>query len=154
MELLLKFTIQKKLLVVGGVIAGLAALWHLFMIIGGPGWYAFARAPQYIVDSAKEGTFIAPVQAIAIAILMFICAAYSFSGAGLIGKIPLLKSALVTISLICIARGLYISPLFFPLKILGTWHLVASTIWFFVGVCFLVGALEQYKLCRREIFYE
>jgi hypothetical protein len=141
----LKFCIQEKLLIVGGTIAGLAAIWHLLMIIGGPNWYAFARAPQYIVDSAKEGTFIAPVGAVAIAILMFTCAVYAFSGAGLIAKIPLLTLALSMISLICVARGLYISPLFFSIKRLGAWHLVASATWFFVGICFFFGVIKQFR---------
>lgn len=141
----MKYSVQEKLLIVGGVVAGLAAIWHLLMIIGGPNWYAFARAPQYVVESAKEGTFIAPVGAVTIAILMFACAAYSFSGAGLIAKIPLLKSALATIAFICLVRGLYISPLFYAVKTLGTWHLIASSVWFFVGVCFSFGVINLFS---------
>ena len=142
----MKFSVSEKFLIIGGLIAGFAALWHLLMIIGGPNWYAFSRAPLYIVESAKEGTFIAPVGAVAIAVLMFICTAYAFSGAGVFGKIPLLKLALPTISLICLVRGLYISPIFFQLKALGAWHLIASAIWFFVGICFLFGTFNQFRV--------
>lgn len=144
----MKLTSQEILLIIGGSISAIAAIWHLLMIFGGPSWYAFARAPEYIVESAREGTLIAPMGAIAIAILMFICTLYSFSGAGLIRKIPLLKSALVIISLLCLARGVYISPLFFKLHILGIWQIVASSVWFFVGVCFLAGALQQFSSDR------
>lgn len=144
-EIILKLSIYDKFLIIGGAIAGCAALWHLLMVIGGPNWYAFARAPQYIVDSAKEGTFVAPVGAVAIAILMFSCTAYSFSGAGLFGKIPLLKLALPIISFICLVRGLYISPVFYSLRALGAWHLMASTVWFFVGICFLFGTISQFR---------
>ena len=139
----MKYSANNKFLMVGGLIAGLAVIWHLLMIIGGPSWYVFARAPRYIVESAREGTFVAPVGAVAIAMLMFTCAAYAFSGAGLIRKIPLLKLALPTISFICLVRGLYFSPIFFSLKVLGVWHLVASSVWFFVGVCFLLGTFSQ-----------
>ncbi len=139
----MKLNTQDILLVTGGSISAVSAIWHLLMILGGPSWYAFARAPEYVVESAKEGTFVAPVGAIAIALLMFICTAYSLSGAGLIRKIPLLKSALVIISLLCLARGLYISPIFFRLQIMGTWHIVASSVWFFVGLCYLAGAIKQ-----------
>ncbi|GGY68710.1 hypothetical protein GCM10011613_11240 [Cellvibrio zantedeschiae] len=141
---MLKFNVQEKFLIAGGTIAGLAAIWHLLMIVGGPEWYAFARAPQYIVESAKAKTFVAPLGAVAIAILMFTCTAYAFSGAGLIRKIPLLKSALTTVALICLVRGLYISPLFYSVKKLGVWHLTASAVWFFVGVCFLIGTINQF----------
>jgi len=145
----MKQSILDGFLIIGGVIAGLTAIWHLLMIVGGPSWYAFARAPQYIIESANAGTFTAPVSAIAIAILMLSCTLYSFSAAGLIRKIPLLKSALIIISLICIARGLFISPIFYPIKLLGTWHLVASSVWLFVGLCFLLGVMKQFnhRLC-------
>lgn len=122
------------------------------MILGGASWYAFARAPEYIVLSAREGTLTATVGAIAIAIaiatLMFICSFYAFSGAGLIRKIPMLKSALVTISLLCLIRGAYVAPLFFELHQLGVWHVVASSLWFFVGTCFLAGVLQQLSSSR------
>lgn len=138
-EVVLEIDIRKKFLILGGVISAFTAVWHLLMIVGGPTWYAFARAPIYIVESAQEGTLLAPTSAIAIAVLMFICSVYSFSGAGLMRKIPLLMPALVIISIICLARGLYVLPLFFSMEILGIWHLVASSIWLFVGMCFLMG---------------
>jgi hypothetical protein len=144
----LKLSINNKFLIVGGIIAGLTAFWHLLMIIGGPNWYAFARAPRYIVESAKAGTLIAPLGAVAIATLMFTCAAYAFSGAGIIGKIPLLKLALPIISCICLVRGIYISPIFFPMRMLNQWHLIASSVWFFVGICYLLGAYSQF--CAKQ----
>jgi hypothetical protein len=144
MELALNINYKLKALVVGGVIAGATAIWHLLMIAGGPSWYAFGHAPPYIVESAKQNTFIAPIAAVIIASLMFACTAYSFSGAGLIRKIPLLKSALVTISIICLARALVTVPVFLQGR-MDTWNLVASFGWFFVGVCYLIGAIEQFR---------
>lgn len=137
-----RVSIQSKLLITGGLIAAATAVWHLLCIFGGPSWYAFARAPKVVVESAKHGTLLAPIGAIVIAGLMFTCTAYSFSGAGLIRKIPFLKSALVTISLICLIRAVLAVPYLFLPK-LDRWQLVASSGWFLVGVCFLVGALEQ-----------
>lgn len=138
-----KLNFKSKLLIVGGLIAAATAIWHLLCILGGPGWYAFARAPQVVIDSARHGTFLAPVGAIVIAGLMFACTAYSFSGAGLIRKIPLLRPALVTISLICLARALIAVPYLLS-STLDVWELVASSGWFFVGICFSMGALEQF----------
>lgn len=138
-------SVKSTFLIMGGLISASAAIWHLLMIAGGPAWYAFARAPFYIVKSAENGTLVAPIGAVAIAALMFICSIYAFSGAGIIRKIPLLKSALVTISLICLIRGIFISPLFYSIKVLGTWHLIASSTWFFVGICFLLGATQQFS---------
>ena len=134
--------LNSKLLLSGGVIATAAAVWHLLMIAGGPGWYKFARAPSYIVESAKQHTFTAPIMAVVIALLMFTCAAYAFSGAGVIRKIPLLKSALITISIICLVRALVTVPYLIQAR-LDIWSLIASSVWLFVGLCYLVGAAGQ-----------
>mgnify|MGYP003453193578 FL=1 len=136
----MKISIKSKLLITGGLIAAATAIWHLLCIAGGPSWYAFARAPGIVIHSAKQGTLLAPISTTVIAGLMFTCTAYAFSGAGLIKKIPLLKSALVTIAFICLVRALSTVPYLISSH-LDMWELVASSGWFFVGVCFLMGAL-------------
>ena len=103
-----------------------------------------------VVESAKEGTFLAPIGAMVIAGLMFVCTAYSLSGAGLIKRIPLLKTALMVISIICLVRALIVIPYLFSTK-LDMWEVVASAVWFFVGVCFLLGALKQFAVNRTSI---
>ena len=137
-------SLKSKFLIAGGAIAAATAIWHLLCIIGGPSWYAFARAPEAVVNSARQGTLLAPVSTAVIASLMFTCTAYAFSGAGLIKKIPLLKSALVTIAFICLARALITVP-YLMSSHLDIWELVASPSWFFVGVCFSIGVWEQFS---------
>lgn len=137
------------LLVAGGVVAALAAIWHLLCIIGGPGWYEFARAPLPIIESARKGTFLAPLGATTISLLMFACTLYSLSGAGLIKSIPLLKTALFAISFICLLRALAVILFLLHFKF-DVWELVASCSWLFVGICFLVGALEKLRVKREN----
>jgi hypothetical protein len=148
MGLVMKLSVISKFLIIGGIIAGLSAIWHLLCIIGGPSWLAFARAPAAVIESSRQGTLLAPIAAVIIAGLMFACTAYAFSSVGLIRKIPLLKSALVTISLICLLRGLIVVPRLVEISFSDTWQVVASSVWFFVGVCFLMGSVEQF---RRKI---
>lgn len=143
MECSLNISIKSKFLIAGGLIAAATAVWHLLCILGGSSWYAFARAPQVVIHSAKQGTLLAPLSTAVIASLMFTCTVYAFSGAGLIKKIPLLKSALVTIAFICLARAFSTVPYLISSH-LDIWEIVASSGWFFVGVCFSVGALEQF----------
>lgn len=140
----MNISIKSKFLVTGGLIAAATAIWHLLCIIGGPSWYAFARAPKVIVDSAMQGTFIAPLGAIVIASLMFTRTAYAFSGAGLIRKIPLLVPVLITISFICFVRALIVVPYLISSK-LDVWELVASGGWLFVGICFSMGVVEKFR---------
>jgi len=141
----LNLSVQSKLLISAGVIASVSALWHLLCILGGPSWFAFARAPQPIIDSAQQGTLLAPIGTIIVAGLMFGCTIFSFSAAGVIRKIPLLKSALITISLLCILRGLIAIPFLVTPAGLDVWQIIASSVWLYVGICFMAGSIEQYR---------
>ncbi|WP_441004621.1 hypothetical protein [Pseudocolwellia agarivorans] len=150
--------VQSKLLISAGVIASASAIWHLLCIFGGPSWFVFARAPQQIIESAQQGTMLAPISTVFVASLMFACTVFSFSAAGLIRKVPLLKSVLITIASLCMLRGLITIaslcmlrgliaiPTLATSTGLDIWQIVASTAWFYVGICFLAGSIEQYKL--------
>lgn len=150
MECALKLSIQSKLLMSAGVIASASAIWHLLCIWGGPSWFAFARAPQQVIDSAQQGTLLAPIGTVFIASLMFACTVFAFSAAGIIRKVPLLKPALITISLLCTLRGLIAIPVLVTPTGLDVWEVIASSVWFYVGVCFIVGTVEQYKLGKSD----
>lgn len=141
----MNLSVQSKLLMSAGVIAAASAIWHLLCIVGGPSWFAFARAPQQIIDSAQQRTLLAPLGTIVVAALMFACTIFSFSAAGLIRKVPLLKSALMTISLLCIVRGLIAIPILVTPTGLDIWEVIASAVWLYVSICFLAGSIEQYK---------
>jgi len=145
MEYALNFSFKSKLLISAGVIASASAVWHLLCIFGGPSWFAFARAPQQIIDSSVQGTLLAPIGTIIVASLMFACTVFAFSAAGLIRKVPLLKSALITIAVLCTLRGLIAIPTFVTSSGVDTWQIVASTVWFYVGICFITGSIEQYR---------
>lgn len=112
MELALNFSIQSKLLISAGIIASASAIWHLLCIFGGPSWFVFARAPQQIIDSAVQRTLLAPIGTMIVASLMFACTIFAFSAVGLIRKVPLLKSALIIIAVLCTLRGLIAIPTF------------------------------------------
>lgn len=150
MVLVMNNSIQSKLLISAGIIAFASAVWHLLCIWGGPSWFIFARAPQSIIDSSVQGTLLAPIGTIIVASLMFACTLFAFSGVGIIQKVPLLKSALITIATLCILRGLIAIPTFTTVNGLDVWQIVASTVWFYVGICFLAGSIEQYKRSKSN----
>lgn len=144
----LNFSVTGKLLISAGFIASAAAIWHLLCILGGPSWFAFARAPQQIIESAQQGTMIAPIGTIIVATLMFACTIFAFSAAGLIRKVPLVKPAVMTIATLCSLRGLIAIPEFTNSAGLDIWQIVASIVWFCVGICFIAGSAEQYRVGR------
>lgn len=139
----MNLSFRYKLLISEGIIAFASAIWHLLCILGGPSWFAFARAPQAIIDSAQQGTWLAPIGTIFVASLMAACTVFAFSAAGIIGKVPLLKPALITIAVLCILRGLIAIPLL--MTTIDIWETVASSVWFYVGICFSLGSIEFHK---------
>jgi len=141
----LSLTIKSKLLISAGVIASVSAVWHILCIFGGPSWFAFARAPQQIIDSAQQGTLLAPIGTLIVAGLMFLCTVSAFSAVGLIRKVPLIKSALITITILCTLRGLIAIPMLVTSTGLDLWEIIASTVWLYVGICFALGSLEQFN---------
>jgi len=146
MEFTLSFSVKSKLLISAGVIASAAAVWHLLCILGGPSWFAFARAPQQIIDSAQQGTLLAPISTMIVAGLMFACTVFAFSAVGLIRKVPLIKMALITIAILCTLRGLIVVPTLITAVELDVWEIIASTVWFYVGICFIAGSMEYYRV--------
>ncbi|SEI13844.1 hypothetical protein SAMN05660691_04134 [Rheinheimera pacifica] len=147
----MSFNVKSKLLISGGVIASAAAIWHLLCIWGGPSWFAFARAPKQLIDSAQQGTLLAPVGTVIVAGLMFACTVFAFSAVGLIRKVPLVKPALITIALLCTVRGLIAIPTFVTAAGVDIWQIVASTVWLFVGVCFIAGSIEHNTALKSGI---
>ncbi|MDN3379343.1 MULTISPECIES: hypothetical protein [unclassified Pseudoalteromonas] len=143
-------TNTKKLLTSAGVIAFAVAVWHLLCIWGGPSWYTFARAPHVLIESAQQGTYLAPAATIIVAGLMLTCSVYAFSAAGTIRKMPLTTAALSTIALICVARALIAVPLLIRSTELDIWQLVASSVWLYVGICFLLGAKAYWQVYHRH----
>ena len=96
-------------LVAGGTLSAAGALLHLATIAGGPGWYRFFGAGERVARMAEQGRATPAVMAATIALLLAIAAAYAFSGAGLIQRLPLLRTALVAITAVYLARGLVVA---------------------------------------------
>jgi hypothetical protein len=144
MKRCLKLTIQSKLLLTGALIAFCTAIWHLLCIVGGPAWFEFARAPKEIIDSARQGTWLAPIAAIFIAALMFTCSFYALSATKLIRKIPLLKTALIVITSLCLIRGAIVIPYIIEFGF-DMWEFISAIVWFYVGLCYLIGTIEILK---------
>jgi hypothetical protein len=84
------------------------ALVHLATIAGGPSWYRFFGAGEPIARAAERGSPVPALITTAIAALLLVWAAYAFSGAGLLRRLPLLRTGLVIISLIYLARGAFL----------------------------------------------
>jgi hypothetical protein len=94
--------------VVGGCLSLAAAALHLACIVGGPDWYRFLGAGEGMARAAARGDWRAAAITTGIAALLALAAAYAFSGAGLIARLPLLRVGLVVISAVYLLRGLVV----------------------------------------------
>ena len=99
-----------RFLIAGGVLSGAAALLHVVVIVGGPDWYRFFGAGEQMARMAEAGHWYPVVTTLGISAALAIWAAYAFSGAGLIPRLPLLRTGLVVISLVYLMRGLVLIP--------------------------------------------
>ncbi|MEL6487340.1 MAG: hypothetical protein AAFQ13_09370 [Pseudomonadota bacterium] len=97
-------------LLAGAVLSLAAALLHIGVIIGGPDWYRFFGAPEAYARATAQGSIIPALVTCGIATGLTIWAAYAASGAGLIERLPLLRTGLIVITAIYLARGLLIIP--------------------------------------------
>jgi hypothetical protein len=102
--------VTNRWLVVGGCLSAAAALLHLGIIFGGPAWYRFFGAGEGMARMAERGLAYPTIVTVGIAVILFTWAAYAFSGAGLIPRLPFLRLGLVVIASIYLLRGLAVLP--------------------------------------------
>jgi hypothetical protein len=138
-------------LVAGGVLSAGAALLHLGVIAGGPDWYRFFGAGEEMARLAERGSPMPPLVTLAIATLLAVWAAYAFSGAGLIRRLPLIRLALVLISSIYLLRGLVLVPiLIIRSGAVDDFTLWSSLIVLAYGVAYAVGTARVWPSLRKQ----
>lgn len=98
-------------LIIGGVLSCVAALLHVGIIFGGPAWYRFFGAGERMASMDAAGSVFPALLTAAIAALLLVWGLYAFSGAGLLRPLPLLKPALLLITLVYLLRGLVLLPM-------------------------------------------
>ena len=149
---------NNKYLIIAGILSTLGAILHLGMIIGGPDWYRFFGAGEGMAQMAEKGMAYPAIAAASIAIVLFVWAAYAFSGAGVIKRLPLLKTGLVVISIIFIIRALfgiavvnYIDhPYYNELQARPTFMVVTSLICFIYGLFYIVGTFKNWNVLSEK----
>ena len=130
---------REPFLILAGTLSALAALLHLAVIIGGPDWYRFFGAGEEMARMAERGMIQPTLITIGIAGMLALWAAYAFSGAGVIGRLPLLRTGLVVITLIYLARGLLIIPAVLMQREINAFGWWSSLIVLAYGLAYLIG---------------
>jgi hypothetical protein len=128
-----------------------AALVHIVGWMMGPEAIAFLGAPPYIVQSVEDGTLEAPLTLSVIVAVLLVFAAYAFSGAGLLPRLPFLRIVLSFIALLFILRGLIIFVQLRSAELSVTFdvvHLGLSAIVLVLGLLYAIGAWRLWRTAR------
>jgi hypothetical protein len=136
--------------VAGGISSAIASLLHIVMIIGGPDWYRFFGAGEGMAQLAENGSSYPTIITTIIAIILALWGLYAFSGAGVIGRLPLLKLVLGIISMIYIMRGVFGIPIVIyldhpylnELEEKMTFMIFSSFISLSFGLFYLIGSIQ------------
>ncbi len=129
-----------KWLIAGGTLSAIAALLHVAIIFGGPDWYRFFGAGEGMARAAERGSAQPAIITLGIAAVLLVWSAYAFAGAGVIRRLPLLRTALVAISAAYLARALVPMPmLLFRPELIDPFVLWSSAIVLVYGLAYAVG---------------
>jgi hypothetical protein len=134
----------RYLLIAGGVITALISLLHVLLAVK-PELYRYFGPGQAsaLAQRAVEGSRGTTIATVVLVVVFALWAAYAFSGAGLIGALPLLRTALIGIGVIYILRSLFVLS---EMKMVLTQgypfrFVVFSTISLIAGLLYLIGTL-------------
>lgn len=138
-------------LVAGGWLSIIAALLHIACIIGGAEWYRFVGAGEPMAQAVERGEWMPHLLTFGIAAVLAIWAAYAFSGAGRLRRLPLLRTGLVVISVIYLARGLVLVPL----HLWRPEHTNAFAVWSSLivlayGIAYAVGTWRAWPALSKQ----
>ena len=139
-------------LVAGGWMSLTAAVLHIACIFGGPDWYRFFGAGEPIARAAERGSWVPPLITLGIAFILAIWAAYAFAGAGLLPRLPVMRTALVAISTVYLARGLIVlyPPLMERPDLSSAFMLWSSLIVLAIGIAYAVGTWRAWPFLNSK----
>ena len=139
-------------LIVGGGLSLAAAVAHVACIFGGPDWYRFFGAGEPIARAAERGSWRPPLMTLGIASILAIWAAYAFAGAGLLPRLPLMRTALVAITTVYLARGLVVlyPPLLGRTDLSAAFILWSSLIVLAIGIAYAVGTWRAWPFLSSK----
>lgn len=130
-------------LISAGILSGFAALLHLGCIAFGASWYRLLGAGERMAQMELAGHWYPPVAALVIAVVLSVWSLYALSGAGVIGRLPLLRLMLCVITGIYLARGAAFPLLmpYFPGNSAMFWATTS-------GICLAIGLIHWVGLRR------
>ncbi|MBQ4863043.1 hypothetical protein J8L98_15260 [Pseudoalteromonas sp. MMG013] len=132
-------------LIAAGTLSAIAALLHLGCIYFGATWYRFFGAGEQMALLSEQGSIQPTLITSGIVFVLSTWSLYAFSAAGVIFKLPLIRLALILITMVYLARG--VAGFFFITSPMGRspeFWIWSSIICLFFGVVHLIGLKRQW----------
>ncbi len=122
-----------------------ASVAHLACIIGGPDWFRAMGAGERMARMVERGAVMPLILTVIIAAILATWAAYAFAAAGLIGRLPLMRVALVAIAAVLLVRGVVgFTPVFLPIPSIA-FKFWSAAICLVMGACFALGTWQAWS---------
>ena len=141
---------RERGLLAGGLLSTVAAFLHLAIIAGGPEWYRFFGAGERMARMAEQGSPRPTLITITIALILSVWAAYAFAGAGLIRRLPLMRTALVTITVIYLLRGMVLLPALAAGTQANAFTIWSSAIVLVYGIVYAAGTWRSWSFLSQR----
>ncbi|WP_293145517.1 hypothetical protein [Moritella sp.] len=130
-----------------------ASFLHIAIIFGGADWYRFFGAGEEMATMSEQGSIYPSIITSIIVLLLAISSIYAISGAGVIRKVPFLKTILSLLTFAFLTRGLIGIPLVLfassdymtELATDMTFMIISSLICVLIGSCYGLGVLHIYS---------
>ena len=134
------------LLVAAATLSAIAALLHLGCIAFGAPWYRFFGAGEQMAQLAIAGSWYPVAVTLAIAAVLGTWSLYALSGAGVVRRLPLLRTALCAITAVYLVRGAAVLPLIgqLPGRSPAFWWW-SSAICLGIGLVHLIGLRQAWS---------
>ena len=132
-------------LVVAGCLSAVAALMHIGCIAFGAPWYRFFGAGEQMAVMAEQGMIKPTIITSFIVVVLSIWSLYAFSAAGVIGRLPFIRLALIVITAIYLVRG--IAGIYFVANPIGRspeFWIWSSVICLSIGLLHMIGLKQQW----------
>lgn len=127
-----------SLLIAAAALNATAAVLHVGVVLGGPDWYRWFGAGEGMARLAAQGSAWPALVTLGIALVLATWAAYALAGAGVLARLPLLKTVLVTVTAIYLIRAIA----GFALAVLAPGG-NSPVFWFWSStICLAIGAVH------------
>ena len=137
---------KNTFLIMGACCSAIAAIAHVGCIIYGAEWYRFFGAGEEMARMAEAGSSQPTIVTSVLVLILSSWALYGLSGAKVIGRLPLVRLALIAITSIYLLRGVsfvLLMPIF-PENSLTFW-LVSSSICLSIGILYAFGTYQSWE---------